>query len=192
MANCGRITANILTSCDDLLVGGSKNRLILINQDDLVDYDYNVSNPQIIEAINLLTSPNSNAFVVEGLKNSVEETRSAVISQYQSLWNHQIVFRVFTNTPEAKIQLEALKNGKFIAVLENNYRGSNGNAAFELYGKVQGLELTVAEAVKNDATTQGAYVITLSTGELKEPNLPATIFLTDYETTKALVDSLLI
>lgn len=163
-----------------------------MNFDDVIDYDVNNSNSQIIEGVNLVTSPAARGYVFEGYTNSIEPTTTLVKGAYRSLWNHQILFRVFANTPEAKEQIEAIKNGSFVAILENNYRGVNGNAAFELYGKVQGLELTVTEAIKNDAESQGAYVLTLSTPEnTKEPNLPATVFITNYAATKALVESLI-
>lgn len=190
--NCSKITAGIALSCDDELVGGTKARLILFNQSDIVDYDYNVTNTQMIEGINLVTSPLAKGFVFEGENNSIEEVRTLVKGAFRKTWNHQILFRIFTNTPEAKEQIEALKNSKVVAILENNYQGVNGNGAFELYGKVQGLELNVLEANKNDADSQGAYTLTLgSPDNQKEPKLPATIFLTSYAVTKAIVDSLI-
>lgn len=192
MPNCGAISASIINDCDNLIVGGTKQDLYLINIEDIESYDYNNSNPRIIEAINLVTSPAAAAYKFEGLKASNRPLTELVKGPYQSFWNHQIEFRIFTNTPEAKEQIEALKNGRVVAILENNFRGSTGNCAFELYGEKIGLELSVATQDKNDADSQGAWVLTLSSpDDNKEPNVQATIFDTDYATTKALVESLL-
>lgn len=82
--------------------------------------------------------------------------------------------------------------GRFIAIVENNYTGEDGNGSFELYGKIQGLEISELTRSSSDADTQGAYVITLtSPADQKEPALPASIFDTSYAVTKAMVDSLL-
>jgi hypothetical protein len=79
----------------------------------------------------------------------------------------------------------------FIVVIENNFRGETGNAAFEIYGLDVGLELVEMETNKSDAETQGAYVLTLRTPELyKEPHLPATFYVTSYAATKALFNAL--
>jgi len=192
MGNCGKIAAGITVNCDSEFVGGGSSTLYLMNFDEIEDYDVNVSNPQIIEGISLTTSPVGKAYAFEGYKASVAPQIDLAPNAFRSLWNHQIVFYIFDNTPETKETIENIKNGKLVAIHENNYKGVNGNAAFELYGKGVGLELTVATAAKNDTDSQGAYVLTLSSPEAqKEPNLPATVYLTDYPTTKALVQSLL-
>jgi hypothetical protein len=189
--NCGKIAAGVLNDCDNPLIGGAKDRLILFNTEDIVDYDTNTSNSQIIEGINLVASPAAVGYVFEGFKSSIEEERKLAPNKYRSMWDHQIIFRIFSNSPETKQTIEGLKDGTFVAILENNNKGVDGNAAFELYGKGVGLYVLDAVATKNDADSQGAYVITLKTPEdQKEPNLPATVFLTSYSVTKTLVDSL--
>jgi hypothetical protein len=185
MSNCGKLSSNILLNCDYPLIGGSKDILKLINFDDLDGVTRNASNPQIIEAITLLSSPATQAYQIEG-KNSSNDLRAALVkARYSEGYDHEVIFRIFTNGPEVKEQIEAMGKGKFIAVIENNFRGATGNAAFEIYGLDVGLELVEAETNKSDAETQGAYVLTLRTPELyKEPHLPATFFVTSYAATK--------
>jgi hypothetical protein len=191
MSNCGRITSNILINCDFPLVGGTKDILKLINFDEIDGVTRNASNPQIIEAINLITSPQAQAYTIEG-KNSSNDLRSALVkTRYSEGYDHECIYRVFTNGPEIKEQLEAKAKGKFVAVIENNFRGANGNAAFEIYGLDVGLELVEMESNKSDAETQGAWVLTLRSPELyKEPHLPATFYVTSYAATKALFNAL--
>lgn len=189
---CGLIFDDIENDCANPLVGGASARLILLNVDDVVSFEYDVTDPNIITGFNLTASPAARAYVFEGYKNSVEPSYEQVPGDFFSYFNHQVIFRIFKNTPDAKNQINAMNNGKFYAIVENNYRGDDGNGAFELYGLVQGLEVTAGNRAGNDTATQGAHVITLSSpANYKEPKLPNSIFDTDYTTTKALVDALL-
>lgn len=192
MANCGRIAAGVLRDCDNPLVGGVEDELILINKADIVSYTENGSNPQIIEGITLVSSPQATAYKFQGFKNSTEPQVDLAPAAFLNGWKHTVLFRIFDNTPTTKAIIDGMANGTFVAIIKNNNQGVDGNAVYELFGRFVGLELTVGTAVKNDPDTQGAYVLTLATADgEKEPKLPATIFDTDLATTAALVQSLL-
>jgi hypothetical protein len=192
MSNCGGIAAGILRNCSNNFVGGVSDELILINKADIIDYDENVSNPKIIEAINLVTSPAAQAYKFEGFKNSTEPQVDAAPAAFLNGWKHQVLFRIFDNSPETKAIIDGMNNGTFVAIIKNNNQGVNGNAVYELYGRFLGLQVTTGNSTKNDADTQGAWVITLATADgEKEPRTPDTIFLTDLATTAALIESLL-
>jgi hypothetical protein len=191
MSNCGRITENILLNCDIPLVGGIKDIMKLINFSDIQGYTRNILNTQIIEGITLITSPQAQAYTVEGKNNSNDVKSTLVKKKYSEGYDHDLLYRVFTNGPDIKKQLEAKAKGRFVAVIENNFKGVNGEAAYEILGLELGLELVEMVSDKSDSETQGAYVLTMRTPELyKEPHLPATFFLTDYSTTKALFNAL--
>jgi hypothetical protein len=191
MSNCGKLSSNILLNCSYPLVGGSKDILKLINSEDIDGVTRNADNPQIIEAINLVTSPSTQAFQIEGKNNSNDLRAALVKARYSEGYDHEVIFRIFTNGPEVKKQIEEMAKGSFVAVIENNFKGETGNAAFEIYGLDVGLELLEMETNKSDAETQGAYVLTLRTPELfKEPHLPATLFVTSYAATKAIFNAL--
>lgn len=192
--SCGRISDDILNDCALPIVGGTKARLILINAEDLneASYTYDMTNEEIIKTITMSSSPAVRAYEFEGIKNSNEASISLVPTPYSAYVNHQILFRIFKNVPEAKSQINQMIKGRFIAIVENNYTGVDGNGSFELYGKIQGLEISELTRSSADSDTQGAYVITLSSpADQKEPSLPASIFDTSYAVTKAMVDSLL-
>jgi len=190
--NCGKISDDIFNNCDETLVGGVRDRLVLINIDDIDTYTKNVTNTQIIEGITLITSPAARGYVFEGQNNSIDDSSSLSKGAYSVGYLHKIVFRVFGNSPEIKEQLEALAKGKTVAIVQNNFKGATGSAAFELKGMDSGLEVLEMTTDKSDADTQGAYVVTLSTNEkFKEGHLPATVFLTNFDTTRDLVDALI-
>lgn len=186
MSSCAKITAGIALNCDKPLVAGNKDLITLINLDDIVGYQRNTTNPQIIEGITLVGSPAAKGYKFEGKNSSIDSKSDLIKAKYSENYNHQVIFRVFEDGPDVKLQLEKLAKGKFVAVIEKNYRGALDKAAFEIRGTDVGLVCTVLTQDSTDADTTGAYVITLASQDgFPEPHLPATFFLTDYATTKA-------
>lgn len=192
MPNCGNITDDIFNNCDETLIGGVRDKLVLFNLGDLLPYTKNVSNAQIIEAINLITSPSARGYVFEGQNNSNDISTELTKGAYSVGYTHKIVFRIFGNNAEIKMQLESLAKGKTVAVVQNNFQGSMGESAFELFGADAGLEVLEMTSDKSDADTQGAYVVTLSTNaKFKEGHLPATVFINSFEDTNDMINALL-
>lgn len=192
MSSCGKISADALINCAQQLVGGVKDRLILINQDDIDTITYDIDNPLIVTDITLVSSPAARAYVFEGKNNSIDASWALNKGKYANNYDHTVVFKIFDDSPEVRQQIEALANGKFVAIQENNYRGANDEAAFEIKGLGVGLVLTVAKGDRSDADTQGAPDLTLATPDTyKEPKLPAFFFDTDYVTTRAAVNALI-
>ena len=192
MSICGKISQNIIIDCDNPLVGGAKDRLILINHEDWSDatISRNATNNQLIT--NIVLGSGVVAYEYEGKNNSVEPRSALVKQRYAEVYDHETIFKVFKSNAATKQQIEKMAKGKMVAVIENNYKGADGEGAFEVYGEDSGLELQELERTLADVDTQGAYHLVLRTSEFsKEPHLPATIFITDYATTKAVVDSLL-
>jgi hypothetical protein len=191
---CGILTAGIAANCDTKLVGGASVRLLLANHSEILEsfYAYNSEYPDVIESITLSSSPAVKFYAYEGFKASVAPQFTTVENAFTDLWNHQIDFIVFANSRQAKKQLKQLAKGRMVAIVENNYKGEggNGDGTFELYGKAQGLFGAIVRVI-NDPDTQGAYRVTIqSPADQKEPDMPATIWDTDYATTKAIIDSL--
>jgi hypothetical protein len=190
--NCGKISESILIDCANPLVGGVKDRLVLFNFEDQSVITRDGTNPQLITGISLTTSPVAKAYQFEGKNHSNDVKSTLVKGKYSENYDHEVIFRIFGNSAAIKKQIEAMAKGKFVAIIENNFKGNGGDAAFEIFGLDVGLDLMAMEANKSDQDTQGAYVLTLRTPDtFKEPHLPASLFLTDYATTKAIVDALL-
>lgn len=187
---CGEITKGVEPDCDFPLIGGADDALILYNSADLDSVVRNGTNKQIIEAINLASG--KTAFCFQGKNNSVEPRAALVEQRYSEVYDHEVIFKGFNIGPDEKDQYERLAKGRVQAIVLNNFRGDDGVAAYELYGLGVGLKARELERIGADTETQGAYNIVLRTpDEVKEPNLPNSIFLTNFATTKALVDALL-
>ena len=188
---CENIDKNLLLDCVNPLVGGTNDRLILIPfetwQNLTVTYDN--TNPIIITAI----APGSPTpgYVYEGKNNSVNPSATGVKLTYSYAFDHVVNFKVFSNTPDTKDQLQRHGSKKVVAIVQTNYTGESGNGAFHVYGAKTGLELSEITQTPNDADTLGAYYVTLQNNETSRPStLPHTIFNTDFATTKAIVDAL--
>ncbi len=189
--NCPGIASDVFVDCTKPMSAGVKDAyLYLFNYADLASVTEDGSNPNLLTDITLAASKKMYRF--EGKNNSIEPRSALNKQRFAEVWDHEIVFKVFDNTAGIKQDLDFMKSTKVIAIVENNFAGSDGGTSFEVYGLKAGLELTVSERIVNDQETQGAYNLTLASGEFaKEPYLPATLFDTDYATTKAIITAYL-
>ena len=172
---CPGINADVFLDCTKPISAGVKDMLYLVNFADIATIVEDLANPNLIESFTLAAGAFLYRF--EGKNNSIDPKSTLVKARYSNTFNHECIFKVFDT--------------KVVAIVENNYKGSTGEVPFEIYGLRSGLEITVMERIVNDQETQGAYNITLSSSEqIKEPYLPATLFDTDYATTKAFLENL--
>ncbi len=187
---CGKIASNILIDCNNPLIAGTNDELIIMNKVDIASVTRNGVNPQIIEGITMVSG--ATAFQYEGKNNSVEPSYELRKLRYAEVYGHNVNFKVFTNSAAIKKELEALAKGDTVAIIKNNHEGIGGASAYEIYGIDSGLNVT--EMVRNptESETQGAHNVLLATPEeSSEAHMPSTLFLTNLATTKAIVDGLL-
>lgn len=193
MSICGEITQNLEFDCDFPLQAGAEDRLILINRQDWEDavIDVNITNTQIIE--NIVLAGAKTGFVYEGKNNSNAPKFELIKKEFSEVYNHEINFKIFSVNADAKKELEALAKGTVVAIVQNKFKGVDGESSFEVYGSGSGLVLTQnIREIQGDAT-QGAFDAILKSDEKSlEPHMPNTLFNTDFATTKAIVDSLLV
>lgn len=187
---CGSISDDVSQDCDNPMVAGTKDRLILLNFSDLDSVSKN-ANPLIIE--DMLLASGTEAFQYDGKNNSNGNNFELIVKDFAEVYKHKLPFKVFKNDGATKQQLELLAKGRVIAIVENNHKGSGGDAAFEILGLDSGLVLTVHTRDANDDPTQGAHDLMLESSDKSlEPHVPVTFFSVDYATTKALIDALLV
>ena len=193
MSDCAKISKNQNKNCDNPIVGGVHDDIFLINFEDWEDavIVYNETNPNIIEGISLPTG--AYAYKMQGINNSPAPLQTFKRLPFGGAFEHKLNYKVFRIGPDTKKELELETKGRYVAIVRNNYRGDSGEAAFEVYGPKAGMVIPDGGLVRdpNSSDTQGCYDITLqSTEKALEDHLPLSIFLTDYSTTKAIVDAL--
>ena len=192
MAVCDALTAGIAYDCANPPSGGANDRLILVNFADINGFvTLDATNPLVIEGIALAGT--SVGYVFEGLNNSNEPRAALVKGRYVNGYDHEVRFKCFSNSILTKTQLSKLDGALVVAIVQNNHKGADGEAAFEVYGLETGLRLQELERILADAELQGAYNLLLKNDDISKPStLPHTIFDTDFTTTLAIVDSVLV
>lgn len=186
---CGEINNNIGFDCNNPLQNGTRDRAWVINWDDIDAVAFDATNKNIVEGITLKAT--KLAYYIDGKNNSIAPTTAMVRLAYSTAFDHTVNMKGFDISPETKDMLDKAKDGRFVVITENNFKGAAGNAAFEIYGLTTGLEMTVLDRDPLNADTQGAFNFTFGTDKNKEPNLPKTFFDTDYATTKTAIENLL-
>jgi len=187
---CSKIKNNILKNCDFPLITGTGNRAFVINKEDIESVIFNVLNKSIVEFIVL--KPGAIAYVIEGINNSISPKATLIQNTFTKNYDHLISFIGFDISPETKDNIEKSKEGLFVVITENVFRGEDGSSAFEIYGLSSGLVYTLLEKDPNNADTSGGFAFTLASGKNKENFLPASVFIVSYEATLSFIESLLI
>jgi len=189
---CGSITAGLTIDCANPLQAGAEDELILINRSDWLDaaITLNVSNPQIIEAVVLASGVVGYSY--QGKNNSIGPKYEFIKQTFAEVYNHEINFKVFNVDAVAKEQLEKMAKGSMVAIVNNRFKGTDGDSAYEVYGADAGL--VVSQNIRDiiNQENQGAFDVIIKSDELSlEPHMPKTFFITDLATTKAAVEGLL-
>lgn len=188
MAACDGITIGSTFDCADPVTPGVDTRLLLGNKKDISVTTYTST---IITDITMKTTKAMFAF--EGIRQSLNPQYQFIPQTVSVGYDHQVDFIVFDISQLQKDNIEAMGLNKLFAVIENKNTAGNGDNFFEVYGLDVGMEMQTAGRIVMDLETQGAFSISLKTSdnEGKEPKMPQTWFVTDYDSTKVLVDALL-
>jgi hypothetical protein len=192
MAVCEKLTAGIAYDCANPPTGGVNDRLILVNFSD-IDGNVTFDNANPIIVTNITLPGSTVGYVFEGVNNSNEPRSAMVKGRYVNGYDHEVRFKCFDNSPAAKLQLGKLDGALVVAIIQNNRKGASGNSAFEVYGLQTGLRLQELERILADAETQGAYNLLIRNDEVSRPStLPHTLWATDFATTLAIVEAVLV
>ncbi len=181
MAICGKLIQNMLYDCTNPVIGGVESVVYLFNRSDIAAYVRDTVNPQIITGITLVGT--AKGFRYEGYNTSVKPKTTFIKKDYSARYDHMVDFVIFAKGSAVKAEIEKLGTNRVVAVIENIHK--SGDSAFEIFGTDLGLELTTVKSDPNDSNSEGAYELNLtSPANFKEPHMPATLFSTDYASTK--------
>lgn len=178
-------------ACDDLIVRGLESDGLIINRSD-IDFAatvFDAQNPNIINSLVLKTG--KKGYEVNQLGNTpftgVQSTLE--VGTYRNTWTHAIPIVVLSNTPEvAHDIIDGLSNGTFVVILRNKFKGTNGDAEYQVYGYTQGLVASEGTNDKYSEDTDGGWIITLQeTGARMSAMF---LFNTDATTTAAAYEAL--
>lgn len=191
---CEGIKLGSIYDCDNPLVAGVNQRLILMNQDDweAAIKTYDVTLPSLLTDVVLPQGKQGYAF--EGIRTSLKPQSAYIPGTTSVGYDHQLDFIVFDISQEQKDNLEEMGLKKVVGVVQNINAVGNGNSVFEVFGGGVGLELITNVRINDDQETSGGFAISIKTSDNggKEPKLPTSWWDTDFNTTKAKVDALLV
>ena len=183
---CGDLITSSVLDCSNTIQGGvgDESRLTLILKKDISAYTTDTLGR--VTAITLLAG--KTAYSIDGIKQSLKPRYEMVQSPSgQSVYRHQADFFYFDYSQTHKNNIQAMGNGRYVAIFSNAKADSN---AFEVLGLDVGLEMTAAFRAPQE--NGGAFSITLSSPEGEfETKLPATFLSTDYATSLAAINTLL-
>lgn len=184
MIDCGKISANLtLASCAASSVA-VEPEIILLNHSDIESV---TEAGGVVSAIVLKES--ANGYKYETFRNGVETTVTINKGTYISRYVHQVLFRAFVKSQDIKDQINAMTNGRFVAIVKNVAEGDE--VKYEVYGLDSGLVMTDLQAVSTDADGV-VYAVTLASDDTTpESQLPASFYSTSLEQTKAAIEALL-
>lgn len=195
---CAKVINDIAFNCDVKPVGGLEQRIKLINRCDIELSDWTLT-----RSLTPTTCTHSvayagedptelNAVTVEGIpgKRLLNATFASSNTDFGTYFTHTVSLFAHGLTEGSLCNIKALGEGaEVLAIVEQRFKGANGESAFLVYGWDQGLKL--ADMTFDHNENNGSAVIPLSSLDPDlEPYPPMVLLMTDYETTKAFFDSL--
>ncbi|GFR80620.1 hypothetical protein ElyMa_002319400 [Elysia marginata] len=185
MGVCSKISADILKSCDNPSVQGMKQRIVLINTEDLpaTGITFDSTNPAtLITKIQL--EKDKTGYEVEGINQIMSFNNTMEVSEdsFNGVKHTLTGIQITDPSETARNEINKfIKGANVYAVLERNWKGINNEHAFLFFGLKFGLE--VSELTESAKENGGAIVLSLSTPSgFKEPYLPHIYRDTDYAT----------
>jgi len=191
MASCTEeLTADILLDCDNLPIAGLEVNALIFNKNDIdrTAVTFDVTNNILVTNFQLLSG--KTGYKIEGIKQSNAKNYSLVVNEnLPDKWLHQFNGIVFNPTADNKKQLNDLsKDGRYVVIIEQLWKGANDASAFEVLGYNVGLKLT--ESVNNSVeNANGITLVLASEAGYEETDVPYNVLETDYTTTKTAFDN---
>ena len=185
------IAKDIDVACDDLVSKGLESDGIIINRAD-IDFSKTVfdsDNKNIIKTLVLKTGKKGYAVKQTGNTPFTGTKSELVVGTYRNTWTNTVQIVVLANTPDVcRDIIDGLANGKFVVILRNVTKGSDGKAEFQIFGYTQGLTCSAGENDKYSDDTEGGWLMTLEETSATKSGL--FLFNEDSKTTVASYESL--
>lgn len=181
----GNITADILFDCLNAPVGGIEQEIVLINQNDIDTITTTTDANNRILLTNLQLKSGKTGYKLTGVKQSNGKAYELVKKDNApDKFKHTFSGVIFNPSAENKNQAANLALGaKYVAVVEQKWKGTASEDAFEVLGLRSGLELMTM--TNNSKENDNMIMFELSSADgYEEPTLPMTLLDTDYAATK--------
>lgn len=181
----GNLTADILFNCSNAPVGGIEQNVILINKDDIDVVNTTTDATNRVLITNLQLKPGKTGHLLSGVKQSNGKAWELVKKENApDKFKHTFSGVIFNPSAANKQQADALSKGsKYVAVIEQVWKGTNSEDAFEILGLTSGLELMTM--TNNSKENDNMIMFELSSSDgYEETTMPRTLLDVSYAATK--------
>lgn len=133
--------------CDNIGYGGVSNTGWIANYADIDTVTYDETNGNIVNGITMKTENDvAKCFfpmTVMGNQPYQGSNTSLVTGDYGNRFTHVINISILDNSPKLSNEvLDNLANGRFVVILENDFRDANNTNRYSIYGLAKGLKAT--------------------------------------------------
>lgn len=183
MALCEKkIKGCIALDCEKPMFTGMESGAFIFNKSDIESITYeqvdNKDNPNMVTALTLGTGAVGYRIEQFGKTPYTGTQTNMVEGNAFNKFNQTFSFVVTDNSSKASNEiLDNLANGKFVAVVRNQYKGSDGRSEFQVYGINKGLAASAIENDKYSEDTDGGWQVTLV-----EENTPVSAVFIEHKT----------
>lgn len=183
------IAQDIKIPCEEQVTKGLESDGLIINRND-IDFANSVVNGNVIESLVLKAGKKAYEIRQDGANPFTGTKTELNVGTYRNRWKNTVSVVVLANTPDVCGNvIDRLANGKFVVILRNLSKGSDGKAEYQVYGYAQVLKAATGENDKYSDDTEGGWLVTL-----EEESVPKSAYFfydTSSETTAAKYQSLL-
>ena len=190
------ISACISADCENPLFAGVNAEALIFNFNQVDSLTYKAGNGNIVTAITMGTYEDGGdtksfcAYTVQQLGNKPYDGSQVEMAEgtYGNKFTNTVQLAIVDNGPDiAHDIIDNLANGKFMVMLQNDYKHANGDNKYQLYGTAKGLKATaISREVWGD--NESAYIVTLT--EEGNPKSGVFFYDTDESTTDDAVAAL--
>ena len=185
MAVCSNlISKDVQANCSNPIFGGLEQIGYIINRGDIDSFTLTTG---VVSAISLKTG--AKAYTVQQTGQQAFNGTSTEMQQGDVIntFNKVGAFIVLDNCPDISEKvIKPLANGEFVLILENKYKSDKN--AFEVIGLDRGCRATTI--TQNKYENMGGWSVELT--EQETPNASIFFWDTDYATSKAALEALLV
>lgn len=181
----GNLTADILFDCANAPVGGIEQNVVLINKDDIDVANTTIDANNRILLTNLQLKAGKTGFLLTGVKQSSGKAWELVKKENApDKFKHTFSGVIFNPGAANKQQADSLSKGaKYIAVVEQVWKGTDSAEAFEVLGMTSGLELMTMTNSSKENDNMIMFELASSDG-FEETTMPRTLLDVTYAATK--------
>ena len=181
----GNLTADILFDCVNAPIGGIEQNVILIKKEDIDVAATTTDASSRVLVTNLQLKPGKTGFMLTGVKQANGKAWELVKKENApDKFKHTFSGVIFNPSAVNKQQADSLSKGaKYVVVIEQVWKGADGDDAFEILGLSSGLELMTM--TNNSRENDNMILFELASADgYEETTMPRTLLDGDYAATK--------